>query len=35
MSTRAIDAVSLSNMWDRLVGLTDEPGSQRPARRHQ
>ena len=24
MSTRAIDAVSLSIMWDRLVGITDE-----------
>ena len=24
MSTNAIDAVSLSIMWDRLVGITDE-----------
>ena len=24
MSTHAIDAVSLSIMWDRLVGITDE-----------
>ena len=35
MSSHAIDAVNLPIMWDRLVGITDEPGSQRPTRRHQ